>query len=98
MPQLVAPGAICGGLGESVAGLTGLKAGTPVVAGAGDGQAMGLGMGVPFLMSSSPSGSALAVLVTRRPVSRWTKKPCTSTSAAASSSACDWCSASQRTA
>lgn len=46
LPELVAPGAVCGGLGESVARLTGLKAGTPVVAGAGDGQAMGLGMGV----------------------------------------------------
>ncbi|CAH2401680.1 xylulokinase [Mesorhizobium escarrei] len=46
LPQLVAPGAVCGGLGESVARLTGLKPGTPVVAGAGDGQAMGLGMGV----------------------------------------------------
>ncbi|RWK56694.1 FGGY family carbohydrate kinase [Mesorhizobium sp.] len=46
LPQLVAPGAICGGLGERVARLIGLKAGTPVVAGAGDGQAMGLGMGV----------------------------------------------------
>ncbi|TIP93177.1 MAG: xylulose kinase [Mesorhizobium sp.] len=46
LPQLVAPGAICGRLSESVARLTGLKPGTPVVAGAGDGQAMGLGMGV----------------------------------------------------
>ncbi|MGX9117513.1 xylulokinase [Mesorhizobium sp. BHbsci] len=46
LPELVAPGAICGGLVESAARLTGLKAGTPVVAGAGDGQAMGLGMGV----------------------------------------------------
>ncbi|TIO08773.1 FGGY family carbohydrate kinase [Mesorhizobium sp.] len=46
LPELVAPGAICGGLVESAARLTGLKAGTPIVAGAGDGQAMGLGMGV----------------------------------------------------
>ncbi|RWQ31060.1 MAG: xylulose kinase, partial [Mesorhizobium sp.] len=46
LPELAAPGTICGGLVESVARLTGLKAGTPVVAGAGDGQAMGLGMGV----------------------------------------------------
>ncbi|TGQ34251.1 FGGY family carbohydrate kinase [Mesorhizobium sp. M00.F.Ca.ET.216.01.1.1] len=46
LPDLVAPGTVCGGLAESVARLTGLKAGTPVVAGAGDGQAMGLGMGV----------------------------------------------------
>lgn len=46
LPELVAPGAICGGLAESAARLTGLKAGTPIVAGAGDGQAMGLGMGV----------------------------------------------------
>ncbi|UVK38364.1 xylulose kinase [Mesorhizobium sp. AR10] len=46
LPELVAPGMVCGGLSESVAGLTGLKAGTPIVVGAGDGQAMGLGMGV----------------------------------------------------
>jgi xylulokinase len=46
LPELVAPGTICGGLVESAARLTGLKAGTAVVAGAGDGQAMGLGMGV----------------------------------------------------
>jgi len=46
LPELTAPGAICGGLSESIASATGLKAGTPIVAGAGDGQAMGLGMGV----------------------------------------------------
>jgi xylulokinase len=46
LPELVAPGTICGGLVESAARLTGLKAGTAVVAGAGDGPAMGRGMGV----------------------------------------------------
>lgn len=46
LPALVGPGEICGGLAESIAQLTGLKTGTPIVAGAGDGQAMGLGMGV----------------------------------------------------
>lgn len=46
LPALIGPGQICGGLAESIAQLTGLKTGTPVVAGAGDGQAMGLGMGV----------------------------------------------------
>ena len=46
LPDLVRPGEICGALTENVARLTGLKAGTPVIAGAGDGQAMGLGMGV----------------------------------------------------
>jgi len=46
LPELIAPGETCGGLMPEVAGLTGLKAGLPVVAGAGDGQAMGLGMGV----------------------------------------------------
>jgi sugar (pentulose or hexulose) kinase len=46
LPELVAPGDICGGLTEVVARLTRLRAGTPIVAGAGDGQAMGLGMGV----------------------------------------------------
>ncbi|CCV12241.1 FGGY family carbohydrate kinase [Mesorhizobium sp. STM 4661] len=46
LPELVAPGTVCGGLSKGVAGLTGLRAGTPIIAGAGDGQAMGLGMGV----------------------------------------------------
>ncbi|MER8881212.1 FGGY family carbohydrate kinase [Mesorhizobium sp. M0816] len=46
LPELVAPGVVCGSLSASIAQLTGLRAGTPVVAGAGDGQAMGLGMGV----------------------------------------------------
>ena len=46
LPELAAPGAVCGRLSESIAAVTGLKTGTPVVAGAGDGQAMGLGMGV----------------------------------------------------
>ncbi|PTE09631.1 xylulokinase [Mesorhizobium helmanticense] len=46
LPELVGPSEICGGLTGSVARTTGLRAGTPVVAGAGDGQAMGLGMGV----------------------------------------------------
>ncbi|MDX8479927.1 FGGY family carbohydrate kinase [Mesorhizobium sp. VK24D] len=46
LPDLVAPGAICGELSESIAAATGFMPGTPVVAGAGDGQAMGLGMGV----------------------------------------------------
>ncbi|WP_292102260.1 FGGY-family carbohydrate kinase [Mesorhizobium sp.] len=46
LPELVGPGEICGGLSEIIASATGLKAGTPIIAGAGDGQAMGLGMGV----------------------------------------------------
>lgn len=46
LPALIGPGEICGWLTESIAQLTGLKAGTPIVGGAGDGQAMGLGMGV----------------------------------------------------
>ncbi|MGX5846345.1 xylulokinase [Mesorhizobium sp. PL10] len=46
LPALVRPGEICGGLAEGIAQSTGLKPGTPIVAGAGDGQAMGLGMGV----------------------------------------------------
>lgn len=45
LPALAAPGTVCGGLNEEVARLTGLCAGLPVIAGAGDGQAMGLGMG-----------------------------------------------------
>jgi xylulokinase len=46
LPQLVPPAAVCGSLTEAAAKLTGLPAGLPIVAGAGDGQAMGLGMGV----------------------------------------------------
>lgn len=46
LPALVAPGEICGSLAEDIAKQIGLPAGTPVVAGAGDGQAAGLGMGV----------------------------------------------------
>ncbi|WP_292296221.1 FGGY-family carbohydrate kinase, partial [Mesorhizobium sp.] len=46
LPELAAPGAVSGTLSESIAAAIGLKAGTPVIAGAGDGQAMGLGMGV----------------------------------------------------
>ncbi|MDG4855764.1 MULTISPECIES: FGGY family carbohydrate kinase [unclassified Mesorhizobium] len=46
LPELAAPGEVCGTLSESVAAAIGLKAGAPVIAGAGDGQAMGLGMGV----------------------------------------------------
>lgn len=46
LPELVPPGAVCGGLCDAAAAQTGLVAGTPVIAGAGDGQAMGLGMGV----------------------------------------------------
>jgi xylulokinase len=46
LPELVAPGALCGILTGEAARLTGLPAGLPVIAGAGDGQAMGLGMGV----------------------------------------------------
>jgi xylulokinase len=46
LPEIVAPGAVIGGLGADVAARTGLRSGLPVVAGAGDGQAMGLGMGV----------------------------------------------------
>jgi xylulokinase len=46
LPDLVPPGAICGSISKQVAQITGLKSGTPVVAGAGDGQAVGLGLGV----------------------------------------------------
>lgn len=40
----VQPGARVGGLSQSVAELTGMRAGTPVFAGAGDGQCAGLGV------------------------------------------------------
>jgi len=46
LPALVGPGERCGNLTSAAAEATGLRAGLPIVAGAGDGQAMGLGMGV----------------------------------------------------
>jgi xylulokinase len=46
LPALVAPGSIIGGISEGAAAETGLPAGTPVVAGAGDGQSAGLGAAV----------------------------------------------------
>ncbi|UCI07016.1 xylulokinase [Mesorhizobium sp. B1-1-8] len=71
LPELIVPGAICGLLSEDIAAATGLKAGTPVVAGAGDGQAMGLGMGVDgpgksylSLGSGVVSGSYSAMVTT----------------------------------
>jgi xylulokinase len=45
VPSLVAPGSPVGGLRPAVAARTGLPAGLPVVAGAGDGQCSGLGAG-----------------------------------------------------
>jgi xylulokinase len=45
MPRLCAPGDTIGGLRPEVARRTGLPAGLPVVAGAGDGQCAGLGVG-----------------------------------------------------
>ncbi|MEQ4208275.1 FGGY family carbohydrate kinase [Actinopolymorpha sp. B9G3] len=46
LPRLVAPGSIIGGVADAAAARTGLAAGLPVVAGAGDGQCAGLGAGV----------------------------------------------------
>lgn len=46
LPELVAPGAVLGELTGDAARLTGLPTGTPLVAGAGDGQCAGLGCGV----------------------------------------------------
>ena len=46
LQKLTKPSEVCGFIREDIAGITGLLAGTPVVAGAGDGQAAGLGMGV----------------------------------------------------
>ncbi|WP_119302801.1 xylulokinase [Dongia deserti] len=46
MPRLVAPGTPVGELTEAVAAVTGLKPGTPVVVGGGDGQCAGAGVGV----------------------------------------------------
>ncbi|UEM07085.1 carbohydrate kinase (plasmid) [Skermanella rosea] len=45
-PQAAAPGTVIGRITPETAALTGLRAGTPVVAGGGDGQAGGLGTGV----------------------------------------------------
>jgi xylulokinase len=44
LPQLAAPGSVLGVVGESAAAATGLRPGTLVVAGGGDGQAAGLGV------------------------------------------------------
>lgn len=46
LPELVEPGAQLGALLPEVAARTGLPAGLPVIAGAGDGQAAGLGAGI----------------------------------------------------
>lgn len=46
MPELVEPGSVMGTLDAALAGDCGLPAGTPLVAGAGDGQAAGLGAGI----------------------------------------------------
>ncbi|WP_200834237.1 xylulokinase [Amycolatopsis alkalitolerans] len=46
LPQLVAPGTVVGELSATAAAETGLPAGLPVVAGAGDGQCAGLGANV----------------------------------------------------
>jgi sugar (pentulose or hexulose) kinase len=45
-PAASAPGTVLGSVSASAEALTGLPAGTPVVAGGGDGQAAGLGIGV----------------------------------------------------
>lgn len=45
-PNACAPGTVLGTVNEQAQALTGLAAGTPVVAGGGDGQAGGLGIGV----------------------------------------------------
>ena len=45
-PDLVEPGEVVGGISAAAAGVTGLAAGTPVVAGGGDGNVFPLGMGV----------------------------------------------------
>ncbi|MBX3184978.1 MAG: hypothetical protein KF915_20315 [Polyangiaceae bacterium] len=46
LPRLAVPGEHLGGLTQEAAAHTGLRAGTPLFAGAGDGQAAGLGAGV----------------------------------------------------
>eukprot|EP01037_Dinobryon_pediforme_P041095 gene41095-50636_t len=46
MPDIVLPGAIVGTLTTAAAAATGLNPGTPVAAGAGDGQLAGLGVGI----------------------------------------------------
>lgn len=46
LPELVEPGTVIGPLTESAARSCGLRAGLPLVSGAGDGQAAGLGAGI----------------------------------------------------
>lgn len=45
LPELVEPGAVVGGVSVEASRRTGVPAGTPVIAGAGDGQCAGLGTG-----------------------------------------------------
>lgn len=46
LPEIVTPGSVISGLGRATAALLGLAEGTPVVAGAGDGQCAALGTGL----------------------------------------------------
>ena len=46
LPELVQPGQLIGPMSENAARTLGLPAGTPVIAGAGDGQSAGLGAGI----------------------------------------------------
>ena len=46
LPELVQPGAVMGQVTHEAAQATGLPAGLPIIAGAGDGQAAGLGAGI----------------------------------------------------
>ena len=46
MPPLVAPGTLTGEVTDAAAAATGLRRGTPVIAGGGDGQCAGAGVGV----------------------------------------------------
>lgn len=45
LPEVIAPGAAIGSITAEAAAMTGLRAGTPVIAGAGDGQCAALGAG-----------------------------------------------------
>jgi sugar (pentulose or hexulose) kinase len=59
LPDLVAPGTIIGHIGDAAATITGLPAGLPVVAGAGDGQCAGLGANATGGRASLNLGTAV---------------------------------------
>jgi xylulokinase len=69
LPQLFESQEVCGSISESAARVTGLRAGTPVVAGAGDQAAGAVGMGIcrPGVVSATIGTSGVVFAATDRP-------------------------------